>query len=212
MVDFFEERAERYDKQMRENVTDFDDFYRTIADPITATQQEIEILDLGAGTGLELAAILKKAPKAHITCIDLSKKMLEELKRKYPNNNIIPIIGSYLSYDFKNNYYDYAVSVMTLHHFLPETKTGIYRKIVGALRNGSVYIEGDYIVPPKEEKNSIKNFYDLKNGSSEISDTSHHIDIPLSKDSQRRLFAEAGLNDFKVYFHRGINAVYSGRK
>lgn len=38
----------------------------------------------------------------------------------------------------------------TLHHFPPETKLGLFRRIFAALRPGGMLLEGDYIAESDE--------------------------------------------------------------
>ena len=47
------------------------------------------LLDIGCGTGLELASIYQKFPNVKITGIDLSKDMLEKLRVKYADTFLI---------------------------------------------------------------------------------------------------------------------------
>ena len=72
MKSFFDIRFENYDVHMASSVEEFTDFYKKIADPFTETDEPIEILDLGAGTGIELGFILTKAPNARITAVEMA--------------------------------------------------------------------------------------------------------------------------------------------
>ena len=45
--------------------------------------EQIGILDLGCGTGIDLEEIFKKCPKANVTAIDMSQGMLEKLRDKF---------------------------------------------------------------------------------------------------------------------------------
>jgi ubiquinone/menaquinone biosynthesis C-methylase UbiE len=83
MKSFFDYRVERYDEHMAESVEEYLAFYRQIAVPFHETDEPIEILDLGAGTGIELEFIFAKAPNARVTAVDLSEAMLNKLIKKY---------------------------------------------------------------------------------------------------------------------------------
>ena len=160
MEKFFACRSHGYDRHMQENVSSFEDFYRIIAQPIPQTKEPVKILDLGCGTGLELEAILKRAPRALITGIDLSGEMLEKLREKYIDfsSQINLIQGNYLEEDLGQGVFAYAVSVMTLHHLLPGLKQDLYTKIYSALRPGGKYIEGDYYVSPEKEQEFLEKY------------------------------------------------------
>lgn len=68
---------------MRETIASFEQFYTLVSTLIRETEERLAILDLGCGTGLELRGIFDRAPNAVITGVDVSEKMLSELKRKY---------------------------------------------------------------------------------------------------------------------------------
>ena len=98
MTDFFTERVEQYDAHMLANVPACADAYREMAQLIPKKCHEL--LDLGCGTGLELAEIFDQYPNIHVTGIDLTREMLEKLKQKYENKQINLICGSYFDVDF----------------------------------------------------------------------------------------------------------------
>ena len=79
MGDFFDRVSDTYDSDMEKAVDAFNQFYSVVAD-IPETQAELRILDIGCGTGLELAAVFEKAPNAIITGIDISADMLDKLR------------------------------------------------------------------------------------------------------------------------------------
>mgnify|MGYP000052810476 CR=1 FL=1 len=54
MEQYFNKRADGYDNHMKKTVTSFNDFYKKLSDPIRRNNSNIEILDLGCGTGIEL--------------------------------------------------------------------------------------------------------------------------------------------------------------
>ena len=71
MSEFFENRLDLYDEHMLTEIEGAREFY-----PFTASLlpkgENAEILDLGCGTGLELAFYFPLNPAAKITGIDLS--------------------------------------------------------------------------------------------------------------------------------------------
>ena len=200
--DFFEKRVDGYDEHMAETVEDFQAFYAALADPIKLIHEEITILDLGAGTGLELGYIFTKAPNARITAVDLSPLMLSRLLDKYKRyeEQIQTVEASYLTMELGPCAYDYAVSVMSLHHLRPEEKTAMYTKIREALKPAGSYIEGDYIVSEEEEGRLIEEHRTLKEYFALPEDGLFHIDIPSSEKTQMTALREAGFKDIRVLF------------
>ncbi len=143
MADFFDRRAASYEEHMRWSVAGFDDFYRNVAEPIGRTEEPIAVLDLGCGTGLELAFIFEKVLNAQITAVDLSQEMLAKLSEKYADKagQIVLIQGSFLEFPIEQERWDYIVSVMAMHHLTPEEKLPLYHTIHKGLKPGGLYIE-----------------------------------------------------------------------
>ncbi len=211
MGEFFDRRSETYDNHMKETVVSYERFYSYIAAGISNTRAHVKILDIGCGTGLEFQGIFERAPNAHITGIDLSGEMLNRLRAKYEKrlNQITLIQKSYLTLPLGKDVYDYIVSVMALHHLLPDPKRKLYRRIKKALRPKGKYIEGDYIVTPEKEKQFLNSYYELCQSNQDIKDGTHHVDIPFSLDTQKRILTEAGFSGVEVLWLQGETAVYA---
>lgn len=213
MADFFDARSEGYEEHMERSVFSFDSFYASIASPVAETDEVLHILDLGCGTGLELEGILTKVPNAAITGIDVSAQMLHKLRETYADHSgqLTLIRASYLDIPLGERIYDYVVAVMTLHHLVPATKASLYQRIREALRPEGAYIEGDWVVSPREEL-LFRSVYEEAIGELSTSeDGSHHIDIPLSLETQRRLLIEAGFSAVDVIWRGPENGVYVAR-
>jgi tRNA (cmo5U34)-methyltransferase len=214
MEQYFNKKADGYDNHMKKTVTSFNDFYKKLSDPIRSNNN-IEILDLGCGTGIELQYLFNKNPNIKITGIDLSEKMLSKLKEKYINkiNQIKLIKDSYLHYRIEENYYDYIISVWALHHLTYEKKSKIYEKIYNGLKDNSYYIEGEYIVSEKEEESFIKKYQKqisrLKKNEVELD---YHIDIPFSIKTQKKILQEANFFDIEIIFQNKDSAIFKAKK
>ncbi len=210
MAEFFDQRAAGYDAHMAENLADAETYYQSLAKPIPNTTARVNILDLGCGTGLEIPAILKKAPLAHLTCVDLSFAMLERLKEKYGGGaNLNLVQESYLTIHLGQDFFDVILSSMTLHHLLPEEKAKLYPRICRALKPGGYYIEGDYMVSEEKMQRLLTAYQampaDLKGGS-------HHIDIPLSIETQTALLTNAGFSHPEVIYQKGENVILNAQR
>lgn len=211
MSNFFNERALCYEEHMKETVNSFNLYYELASKPIEATNEAIEILDLGCGTGLEIRGIFNKAPNAKITCIDMSEEMLKVLADNYISykEQITIIKGSYLTVSFGEKKYDYIVSVMTMHHFLEDEKVRLYEKIQKALKSGGKYIEGDYVVEQAKAKELLEEYYKAYEKFGLEATKLYHIDIPFSMETQKELFKKAGFKKFELIFQEGEHRIYS---
>ena len=206
---FFNLRAEGYDAHMQSSLVDSEVYYHKLAAPIIATAEPIEILDIGCGTGLEVPAVLEKAPNAWLTGMDLSAEMLEILREKFPGENIQVIKGSYLTHDFVTEKYEVILSSMTLHHLLPDQKSKLYRNLFNALKQGGVYIEGDYIVDAEKMNRLLDEYYKLPD---KAKGGSHHIDIPMSLPVQIDLLQQAGFEEIREIYSQGENVILTAKK
>ena len=140
---FFEARLEGYEEHMLNNIEGAREFY-----PFTASQlPQGHILDLGCGTGLELNWYFQRHPTGKVTGIDLSAGMLSQLLRKFPDQEVTLIQGSYFDADLGEHAFDGAISVESLHHFTKEEKIPLYRKLCSALKPGAAFILTDYFAP-----------------------------------------------------------------
>jgi tRNA (cmo5U34)-methyltransferase len=209
MDDFFDARAAGYEEHMEQAVVSFHQFYRAVASAISKTDEALQILDIGCGTGLELNDILSRVPNAILTGIDVSKRMLQQLREAYEDHarHLILVQGSYLEVPLGEAVYDYVIAVMTLHHLVPSRKRRLYPRIRRALKFDGAYIEGDWFVSPEDEACYLSEYerrmWEL--GPSE--EGSYHIDVPLSLETQTHLLSEAGFSSVDVIWHADGNGV-----
>lgn len=103
-----------------------------------------KVLDLGAGTGLELIHLFELFPNADVTVIDITENMLEELNKRSFANHVETICGDFFEVDFGNKY-DAVISTSALHHFKEEEKIILYKKILDCLKRNGQFINCDKI-------------------------------------------------------------------
>jgi 2-polyprenyl-3-methyl-5-hydroxy-6-metoxy-1,4-benzoquinol methylase len=151
--DYFNEEALKHDELFNHKMG-MTKFYDEIECQIQKCYKKSNILVLGCGTGLEIERIKSSA---NVTAIDISKKMLNELRKKilFREVNLITVCGSILEHDFGINNYDLVISCYVMHHFNEEQKTKIYRKIFDCLKEGGVFLNGDSM------EKSYKDLYKL---------------------------------------------------
>ena len=212
---FFNVRANGYDIHTRNSLEFFNTFYETVSKPVLETNESIKILDLGVGTGLELDHIFKKAPNALVSAIDISTEMLNRLKDKFDllHYKIKIINESYLTYSFDDHaYYDYAVSVMTLHHLEFREKSFIYKKIYNSLKDNGIFIEADYIVSKNDEKQLLSKYKKIINQFNLTNKVLYHIDIPFSIETQTKALEKANFRNIDIIFQTDNSAILVSKK
>lgn len=214
MTDFFNLRADGYDAHIRGYVfteDQFRAFYEALATPIPITDEPLTILDIGCGTGLEIEFILRSAPNARITGVDLSTQMLAQLEQRYGDrmDQISLVADSYLTMPFEEQGYDFVVSAMTIHHLLHETKRTLYRKIHMALKPGGRYIEGDAVTHPDGEAAFLNEYAEQMVNLPDAENGDHHIDLPFALETQQRLLQEAGFIGFDLLWQKDSTALWN---
>lgn len=198
MSDFFEARLDRYDKHMMTAIESADEFY-----PFTAKQlptiEDSHMLDLGCGTGLELAEYYKLCPSANVTGIDLSQGMLSELKRKFADKDLKLIHGSYFDVPLGENVFDAAVSVESLHHFTKLEKIPLYSKLRVALKENGYFILTDYFALSDDEERMHRQTLKALKAEQGIDDNEfYHYDTPLTVQHEIEALTEAGFASVEV--------------
>ena len=179
---FFNEKIDSYD-QVHETYMETKKMLAKSLDKGTK-----RILDLGAGTGLELIHLFEIFPDVSVTVIDISENMLNELSKRDFSNRVTTICGDFFEVDFGNNY-DAVISTSALHHFKPEEKVSLYKKIFDCLKENGQFINCDKISLSQEDQDH--NMYELENNI----DNYKHIDTPLTVDNEKSILEKVGFFD-----------------
>lgn len=198
MAEFFDSRIEEYEEHQMNAIRSASEFYPFTASLLPKGDQ-VSILDLGCGTGLELDFYYRQNPNAAVTGIDLAPGMLSALKAKFPGKNLTLIQGSYFEIPLGHEIYDAVVSVESLHHFTKERKLSLYRKVCQALKRDGFFILTDYFAASQEDEFFF--FQELKRLKSEqgISDQEfYHYDTPLTVEHEMQVLKCAGFCDVKI--------------
>ncbi|MBD5459344.1 MAG: class I SAM-dependent methyltransferase [Lachnospiraceae bacterium] len=187
MSDFFTERLEGYEQHMAV----WEESYRKFAGLLPAGCGEI--LDLGCGTGLELDQIWQNNAHVKVTGVDLCQSMLRVLQKKHPDKLLTVVCQDYFRYDFGLGHWDAVISFESLHHFLPERKKELYRKIYNSLKDDGLFILGDYTACCDEEEELLRSVYMEKRRRFGIPEERFvHFDIPLTLVHELELLQSAG--------------------
>ena len=147
-----------------------------------------KIIDLGTGTGLQLIKLYKVYPNVHTTAIDISDGMLKKLEERHISDNITIVNKSFFDYDFENDI-DAVISTQALHHFEPNDKLTLYKKVFDCLKNDGVFVNEDYFAENEEtEKQLFEDYYNLVRGEGK------HYDTPLTIEHEIEILKEAGFS------------------
>jgi tRNA (cmo5U34)-methyltransferase len=146
----FGEAARDYDRARRQLVPGFDRFYGATLESVPfAKEQEIKVLELGAGTGLLSAMIAEKFPRSRVTLVDLSVEMLRVARRRFTRE---PGRFEFRTMDYarkplpsRNGGYDLIVSALSIHHLTHGDKRELFGKVRRSLAVGGYFVNADQI-------------------------------------------------------------------
>ncbi|MBN1781024.1 class I SAM-dependent methyltransferase [bacterium] len=143
----FNASIDYYDDWMRKALPNYTDIYSTAMEliPFTASQP-VDVLDLGAGTGLFSMHVFEKLPGARFTLIDLADQMLDLAGKRfhgYPDQFEF-IHGDYRKLPGEMKY-DLVISSLSIHHLTHEEKQDLFHSVYRLLRGGGRFINIDQI-------------------------------------------------------------------
>jgi tRNA (cmo5U34)-methyltransferase len=216
----FDDISKKYDEQRKKFIPCFDDFYRVAVSVASASMENPDILDIGAGTGLLSAFLMERYPKASFTLIDISEKMLEIAKDRFRgNSNVKYIVADYSKYHFVEKY-DMVVSALSIHHLEDEEKKEIYKKSYSLLKQNGILINADQVYGEtlfiENLNKKIWRQYIEDSGLPEEEILAGYERIKLDKEStldqQMNWLKEAGFCDISCIYKFYHFAVMFGRK
>ena len=187
------ERNQKQRTFFNEKIDSYDQAHETYMETKKMLAESLDkdtkrILDLGAGTGLELIHLFEVFPDVSVTVVDISENMLNELSKRNFANRVTTVCGDFFEVDFGNNY-DAVISTSALHHFKPEEKVTLYKKIFDCLKGNGQFINCDKISLSQEEQEH--SMYELENNI----DNYKHIDTPLTIDNEISILEQVGFID-----------------
>jgi len=227
------EKMEQIKDTFENAAEDFDDiivklapFYNEMVNDLILVipfekNEKIDVIDLGCGTGTLSLKIKEFFPNAQITCMDMTKNMLELAKTKLSEyENIEYILENFYTFNF-NKKYDVVISSFALHHLITaEDKKNFYQKIYNSLKSSGCFYNLDIIIGPNDE---IQDFY-MKKWEEFLSqyfsgeeldkhfEQYYEEDSPESIMNHLRWLEEAGFRDVDVIRKYYNFALYCGMK
>ena len=212
MNEFFDARINGYEEHMLNNIESAQEFYPFTASLLPA-DSNVNILDLGCGTGLELDYYFKLNPNAQVIGIDLASGMLAELNRKHYDKKLTLINGSYFDIPFPVECYDACVSVESLHHFTEKEKSKLYEKVFNSLKKGGYFILTDYFAKDDEyEERFMNELVHLKKEQGISDNGFYHYDTPLTVEHESRALRSGGFSKIEVINNWGATYTIKATK
>lgn len=187
------DRNQKQRNFFNEKIGSYDQVHKTFMETKKALADNLDkntkrILDLGAGTGLELIHLFEMFPDASVTVVDISENMLHELAKRDFAKHVTTICGDFFEVDFGNDY-DAVISTSALHHFKPEEKLTLYKKVFDCLKESGLFVNCDKMSADQEAQNH--SFYELEHNIENYK----HIDTPLTVENEMKILEKVGFVD-----------------
>ena len=220
--DTFENAAKDFDDIIIKLVPFYNEMVNDLIFVIPFEKNEkIDVIDLGCGTGTLSLKLKEFFTNAKITCMDMTKNMLELAKIKLSEyENVEYILENFYTFNF-NKKYDVVISSFALHHLITaEDKKTFYQKIYNSLKLSGCFYNLDIIIGPNDE---IQNFYMnkweeflsqyyTKREVEQHFEQYYEEDSPESIMNHLKWLEEAGFRDVDVIRKFYNFALYGGKK
>lgn len=212
-----------YDRARRQLVPGLDRFYGALLESAPfRTEEELRVLDLGAGTGLLSAMVAKRFPRSRVTLVDLSVEMLRVARRRFPDE---PGRFEFRTMDYARKplprgAYDLIVSALSIHHLTHGDKRELFGKVHDSLAVGGHFVNADQVLGESDEEETFYSEWWLRRvreaGVSEEDLTSAlsrmRADRNATLGAQLGWLLEAGFEEIGCSYRDHRFAVYNGRK
>lgn len=224
VADFFNQVSGQYDDSIRRTIPPYQEMFEaTIGYCFIDTQAELEILELGCGTGNLSIFVGKTFPNAKLTLVDLSPDMLKEAAGKLERQDRYELVeGGFMDIELPENRYDLVVSSVALHHLLDEEKPGMYQRIVRWMKPGGLLRIADEVKTLPYQASLDKNLarwmeWSRENGATEEElamwiEHGEKYDHYASLEEHFTWLKAAGFTEIDCYWKRVLWAVFGARK
>ena len=151
--------AQGYDAVRRNLVPCFDGFYGSALDAIgdwagARASATLDVLDLGAGTGLFSAMVLGRLSQARthprIHLVDVSDAMLAQARQRFAgaaDSNVSFEVRDYTQGSLGGPW-DLVVSALSIHHLDDGAKRALFARIFEALRPAGLFVNAEQVLGP----------------------------------------------------------------
>lgn len=202
-------------------------FYEEMIEALISTipfenNKDINVIDLGCGTGTISLKIKEKFPNAKITCLDIAENMLNIAKFKLSEfHDITFCLGDFNDYTFDKKY-DVVVSSLALHHLVNNIDKKIfYEKVFKSLNDMGVFYNADVVLGSNSHNQNIsmKKWTEYMNKNVSIEEIENKWipnyeaeDRPAKLYDQLEWLSSIGFNNIDVVWKYHNFAVYGGQK
>jgi tRNA (cmo5U34)-methyltransferase len=142
----FENEAKEFDEIILKLIPHYTEMIEALVLSIPfGKDEQINVIDLGCGTGTIAQKIKVAFPNSKISCLDIAENMIKMAQIKI-GENIDYYINDFYEFNFDKKY-DVIISSLALHHLAnDEDKKMFYRKIYNALNDNGIFYNADVVL------------------------------------------------------------------
>jgi tRNA (cmo5U34)-methyltransferase len=222
--DSFDETVQYYDSWMKTALPDYDALFNTAKDLIPfAKEDEITVLDLGAGTGSFSWHVLNQYPRARFTLVDLAEKLLETGKQRFAKSESQ---FTFIAADYRDltafGHYDLIISSLSIHHLSDDEKRDLFVQVFQHLNPSGVFLNIDQVKGPSPAIQDLYWSHWLETVRSrgaqedQVQSSIHRrrtFDRDASMTDQLKWLADAGFQDVDcVYKNYFVGVFYAAKE
>lgn len=138
----------RFDEHIRLIVPRYEELHDAVLRSIPPDlPEDLQILELGCGTGELTKRLCERFPKARIIALDYSARMLAVCREKLKEfgDRVQLIEGDFATVPFPPGC-DVVISTLAIHHLTDPQKLELFQKIHTALKREGWFVNGDVVL------------------------------------------------------------------
>lgn len=148
--DAFNRTVDYYDDWIRKAIPGYDALFTVARELIPfSPDAAVDVLDLGAGTGLFSQQVLERCPRGRFVLWDVAERMLDTARVRFRD---FPDRFRYVADDYRNlpetAGFDLVISSLSIHHLADDEKRTLFRRVFEVLREPGLFINIDLIRGP----------------------------------------------------------------
>jgi tRNA (cmo5U34)-methyltransferase len=146
----FDRTVAYYDNWMKLALPNYDQLFASALELIPFKDNHpINVLDLGAGTGLFSQLVFEQYPRANFTLVDIAPKMLDLARERFAlhPNQFDYRVADYRDFS-EQEVYGLVISSLSIHHLTDPEKANLFGGAFRALKTGGAFINVDQIKGP----------------------------------------------------------------
>ena len=194
---YYNSVAETYDDRVRRATTAF------------PMKENLNIIDLGAGTGLQLKPLLEKEATLRATCVDCSGKMLARLKKNLADysDRVQVVSADFFDHDFGFEFYDGATATMALHYYSEAQKLQLYKNLRVGIKKDGFFLLTDKFAPTQNYQDFCRSEFERKRTEARQPEGHYYTFTPLTVANEAALLFKAGFAEVQVCWAKSNTAV-----